>query len=918
MYAGLASGMTIFGGCTLKEFPLEDSVNLAAVFNNPPPESRPFFRWWWNGDRLSKPEIRRQLQVMKEAGMGGVEINPIAMPEQAQNLLEKPLLWLSDEWIAMLKYTQDEAHKLGLIVDLIIGTGWPFGGEFLDPDETIQGVKGEVTIVKGPTKKSIPLPKSVGKSTFKILQVVLYPENLYSLSQIIDLTDKVDPEKETLEADVPAGKYKLCVVTWQNHFRQVSHGAPGGAGPVLDHFNQKAVEKYLHHMSDRINDRLGQKLGSGIRALFCDSIELEGANWTGDFNEEFSRRRGYEILPYLPLLLDSTLKVSGEFTDIIKRVRFDQSTTLAELFMERFLMTYHKWCHENEAESRYQAYGYPWLYTDLIDGYLVPDIPEGDQWLFNGGWQPYCDVDQIRYAIWDKYASSAGHLAGRKIISAEAMTNTSGVFEATLAYIKEASDLNVVTGVNHHVLHGYNYSPPEAGFPGWIRFGCYFNEKNTWWPYFKYWTRYISRISGVMQASEPVSQVAIMGPTADIWSQAGLDRNVFNLQPWYLHCLWQALNHNGFGSDYVNGNILKNAMVKNGKITYGPMEYDLLLLCDVETISPEVAAIIKILAENGAKVVIMGNKPSRSPEMKNRVENDKRVQFAIEEALKSGLMKIDAPGENLQKSQQDFTNWTRQTMQKLAVNPGIQISDPDYCLFHFQQVDPTHKIFFFTNADRERILDFVATFPGKLQNLWKWDPEKGKREQVQISNNNEVPIQLNPLESLLLVSEKSSGKRQIKLNDKIVKRIPVAMAGSWELTCLPVHGDQFRLELHQLKDLSEEKNIAGFSGNIIYNNLAFLEDSIPDCIDLGIVYDIASLEINGKEAGVRWYGKKMFYIKDLVRKGDNKLTIKVTNTLFNYVRTLHDPVSDFWLSRSKTKNQLPTGMVGPLHWIYFF
>ncbi|MCU0381391.1 MAG: hypothetical protein MUE58_09410 [Chitinophagaceae bacterium] len=104
-------------------------------FSDPPAEARPFVRWWWNGNRITEKEITRQLDVFKKAGIGGIEINPIAIPEEADTSGTRALKWLSPEWNKLLAYASNEASERGLITDLIVGSGWPFGGEFLKKDD---------------------------------------------------------------------------------------------------------------------------------------------------------------------------------------------------------------------------------------------------------------------------------------------------------------------------------------------------------------------------------------------------------------------------------------------------------------------------------------------------------------------------------------------------------------------------------------------------------------------------------------------------------------------------------------------------------------------------------------------------------------------------------------------------------------
>jgi len=128
---------------------------LYDAFVAPPAQARPFFRWWWNGDCVTKQEIERELDLMQAAGAGGIEINPIAMPEDSTKTAARGLPWLSAEWNQMLKTAVDAAHQRGLQADLIVGSGWPFGGRFLRPDETIQGIGLKKTALVGPYRATL-------------------------------------------------------------------------------------------------------------------------------------------------------------------------------------------------------------------------------------------------------------------------------------------------------------------------------------------------------------------------------------------------------------------------------------------------------------------------------------------------------------------------------------------------------------------------------------------------------------------------------------------------------------------------------------------------------------------------------------------------------------------------------------------
>ena len=115
-----------------------ETDELYNAFIDPPANAGPFVRWWWNGNCVEEQEIKRELNVMHSAGIGGVEINSIAMPSHAMKTGAEPLQWAGKEWINMVRTASVTAKELGMMTDLIVGSGWPFGGRFLDEDETMQ------------------------------------------------------------------------------------------------------------------------------------------------------------------------------------------------------------------------------------------------------------------------------------------------------------------------------------------------------------------------------------------------------------------------------------------------------------------------------------------------------------------------------------------------------------------------------------------------------------------------------------------------------------------------------------------------------------------------------------------------------------------------------------------------------------
>jgi len=373
--------LLILVGCTNTNNHNDTVDNLYSSFKNPPAEARPFVRWWWNGDCIEVNEVERELDVMKTAGIGGVEINPIAKPGGGDPFDYKCYEWLSPEWNNRVKATADAAKQRGMVADILMGSGWPFGGEFLKKDQFLQGVGIRRIELEGPGTKTLnvkelwKLPgKNFGAHNNKdapdpeLFFLRLVPHDASGVTDVIDLMADV-AEDGTIKINVPKGKCDLFIGTYQRAYRTVLNGAAGSKGPVVDHFDAQDVREYMDRLSDAMATVLKGDMGDSFRALFCDSIELSGANISDDFFDQFFKRRGYDLRPYKQFVYydpygkgySDTLNYDQKFNEDIARIRYDFNRTLIELFNERFVKTFDDWSNEHGMKSRFQAYGMPWV-----------------------------------------------------------------------------------------------------------------------------------------------------------------------------------------------------------------------------------------------------------------------------------------------------------------------------------------------------------------------------------------------------------------------------------------------------------------------------------------------------------------------------------------------------------------------------
>ncbi|MBN2775844.1 MAG: hypothetical protein JXR31_16430 [Prolixibacteraceae bacterium] len=893
----------------------DDGQGLYNGFINPPSESRPFVRWWWNGNCLDKAEIIRELDILQKAGIGGVEINPIAMPAEAKDIGAKPIKWLNKEWNRMLVFAAREVQKRGMIADMIVGSGWPFGGEFLKEEETIQRViTNKIACKEGDTLRedkqslyqkalsAMSRKESEEAKNFDILFIRLVPLTITSPSQIIDLTGEYKKNNRLLY-HIPAGRYELVYGILQKEHRQVALGALGAAGPVMNHYDRDITLAYLGRLK-KISQDTGVPLNELIRALFCDSIELAGANWTDGFEELFFDTYQYRLDPWLSFVFYDPFTgypeenfVSG-FSDQLKRVRYDFNKLLVQVFLKNFTQEFQDFCTSEGILCRYQAYGTPFL-MGMMEGNMIADIPESNNWIYSSD----MDADEWNwsqghgYMIWNLYAASGGHLTGRKIISCEAMTNTRGVFKTSLDEIKQHDDMNFITGINHSVLHGYNYSPPEAGFPGWVRFGSYFSEQNTWWPYFPKWVEYNARLSYVFQNSNPVKKIAILAPEGDIWSSHGLTRSPFHTQPWYCYRLWEPISQSGSSCDYIGQNIIREGKKEDGSLTYGPMSYQTILLSSVRSLQSKTALALLDFVKNGGKLVAIGEVPARSLSYQNSDENDAIVQRVFKQ-LKADFperfFEVSAPG-----SENDLLPWTMELFRKTGIQKDVEIDFPDKAVYQIHKKAGEKDIWFFANSSRVKTSAFKAVFPTEEKAPWIWNPEDGTRSVFPFGKNrNELNIELDPLQSLLIVFEPTfEGEPVLSGVSSSEKRLQI-IQGPWDALFEHVNGQNFKRNFQELTEFgtSHDPQLNTFAGTVTYTTI-FNSDGTGDWVELGEVNKgICKVSLNGKQLGVNWYGRPLFPIdKNVLRKGKNKLQIKYIPVLSNYCKSLKDnPTAEKW------------------------
>jgi hypothetical protein len=456
-------------------------VAVADAFRRPPPDSRPRTRWWWFGPDVERAELARELDQMRDAGIGGVEV-AVVYP-----LSDAPDRFGSPAFLADLRFAAEQARARDLTFDVTLGSGWSFGGPHVTERTAARRLHWDRQEVL-PVEAALPLPRSwpgdepvaawMGDGS-----VQEFPEE-FELQPVVDGTVRVPPGRGPRVVLTAVAR-----LTGQN----VKRAAAGAEGPVLDHYSARATREHIEVVGEPMVAAVGAEL---LDSVFCDSLEVYGADWTPALRDEFRARRGYDPLPLLWLLAVDGAGAPG--------LRADYYRTLTELYEENFVAPLQAWAASRGVAFRIQGYGEP---PAAVSSYRFADRFEGEGW----GWTGIPPT---------RWASSAAQLHGRRVVSSETWTWVhSPSFRATPLDLRGELHEHLLCGVNQVVAHGWPYSPPDADGIGWIFYAAgALDERNPWWVAVRPITEYVHRLSELLRQGERVSDVGVYVPTRDAYA----------------------------------------------------------------------------------------------------------------------------------------------------------------------------------------------------------------------------------------------------------------------------------------------------------------------------------------------------------------------------------------------------------------
>lgn len=807
-------------------------------------------RWWWFGPAVTKPELARELRAMKDAGIGGVELQPVyplALDDPTTGFHNQP--YLSNEFLDNVRFAAATARELGLRFDLTLGSGWPYGGRYIPVTEAA----GKLRVVSVPFstgETSVAVPYLA--TSEKLLAAFASTPGQPTARQMLDLSS-IHNGRIVVNSQVPA------TVTFFISSRtgmMVKRPALGAEGFVLDHFDHAAIETHLHMVGERLMTAFGS---TPPYSVFSDSLEVNESDWTPDLLQQFRQRRGYDLTPYLPALVHDI----GPQTAAI---RHDWGETLTELINENYLTPLREWAAQHGTRFRSQTYGIPSV--SLSSNRLV-DLPEGE----GDDWRAFTPT---------RWASSASHLYQRNITSSETWTWLhSPPFRATPLDMKADADRFFLEGVNQIVGHGWPYSRPGLPEPGWHFYAAgAFDDHNPWWPVMPEVTHYFQRISFLLRQGQPVNDVALLLPTDDAWAQfhAGSD-SVSESMPGLLGPnVIPAILNAGFNFDFIDAQALEN-----GKLA----PYRILILPGVDRLPLATYQKIEDYAQHGGIVIATRSLPSKAPGLTQSAKNSPAVR-AISQQL---FQNAGAKGY--------FVEDERELSSVLDqhLTPDVSTSPQTEALGFVHRRLPFSDIYFLVNTSN-RELSTTATFRSGMKNADWLDPFTG--EIAPAGTSASIKLDLQPYQSRVLVFSNQSLPATNPDDIALAQSSALTLANDWTVTFPGLHRTIHMQTLHSWADDADTRFYSGpaiyaknFDFSIPSGKHVYLDFGAPtptDSLDkhsrffAGIeppIREAASISLNGQFAGDLWKPPYRLDITRLLHQGANHLSITVYNSALN-------------------------------------
>lgn len=869
--------------------------------------SKPGTFWWWLGSSVNEAEIDRQLNMLKEAGFGGVTVCPLY---EISNPVLPPIEFLSDRWNEVFRYTLAKGKELGMLVDVTTGGGWPMGGPWITKDNAEREWQLKVLAVNATAENRVVLRDEAGKAPIQCV-TLLDQSTGETHNEASNNSRSAKVIAPVMEDGKPAwqipdvGKCNILVARMGYRGSDVYVGGNGAKGPVFDYWSPVAFDNMVQPIDAFLN-----KMGDlRPRAVYCDSFEGQGGT-TPDIFEAFQKTNGYDVRPFMHEFLAET----GSPENI--RLWHDYRQTMASLHLE-FVKRWTAWANRNGMATRYQYTGDP---ANPINTCGAADIPE-DAPPFN---------------------TSAAHIFGKKLISAEEFTWGAGHnFKDYLDYYRKRGDDDLMLGLNHKIYHGTPFTPLSEPWPGPMYYaGGNFSETQPFFKHIRYLNEYFSRLQHILQESTPDMDVLMLWSIHDFWNRPNVGG--FN---WGQPFIWRnsnsaielqeikektraELTKRGIQTDLCSDEILlERTSTKNGEIKAGVQSYKVLVIPETSMVAAGTLSKLEQLARNGATVIFIKSIPSEAAVGMPLIQDMSKSATALETMAKSrqpgkgGVYVVADLKQLLDLLKQSGLRGEGlpDKLATLRVNHGGRMT---YLIRNHTQepLDVWVPLAKFNLADPLIVVGNPRANHLALAEE-RENPEGGKL----------VHLTMAPSE-LLTVTEvpKDSKWKNLGKLDYRVKQNLKTIGNQWTISWTDYDGASHQIQSDILKPWTDWPELGLFSGIVKYQTSFLVDDQEIKktlSIDVGSIHESAEIFINGKNAGCVWTTPFSLDVSKHLQQGTNTLVLEVANKAQNRIIEMNrkgvqwqkskleevsDDRSTSGLLNMSKLNPVPSGLLGPV------
>ncbi|MCF2948874.1 hypothetical protein L0668_12205 [Paraglaciecola aquimarina] len=745
-------------------------------------------------------------------------------------------------------------------------------------------------------------------------------QSIIEPTEIINLTDKVDVQGN-LNWQAPAGNWTVIRFGHVNMLKTNKPAEPEATGWETSKLDKQAIENHLRNgMMGNLMRAGGPLDGHDVHGILIDSWESGVPTWTMNSDQlpvEFKKRRGYDLLPYMPATLGYIVGSVDESNKFLRDLR----QTMDDLYLENFFAHFRTVSHDMGAKVYTEGATGETLPGDPLRYYGVSDYPMTEFW--------YPKAPSNKKEAKPIYAAaSAYHLYDKPFLAAEAATQLSVKWNESPQDLKYLINENFAKGINHLVFHTFSHTPqtdvvPGSSFGGSIGFPLL--RTQTWWRHTPTWITSLARSQYMLQQGEFVADV--------LWYLGDeLDRHPFDTHPF----------PQGHKFDYLNHELLQQKVkVTEGQLhVEGAGQYKVIMLRDSQRMLLSTAQKLKSLVEQGA--VILGNKPQASPSlMDNSAEVAELLSIADElwGESESGV-------KHTGKGKVYWGQSLQQVLDAESIQADVSFAkELDIRWLHRRTA--TADIYYVTNQ-HDKAIDASIRFRSTSGQPEIWNLDTGtshpaplwkKSREQETHDNTNVVLSLEPYGSQFIVfnkvnktnTETANGYQKLTHNSEVlldteqnwyrvyddgsrpvsfvngqllanksgdyqwhavnqslktqtVELATTAVTSPWQLEFEAGWDTPTKLTLNQLQPLNEHANpaVQHYSGTVTYATSFTLEKNASlTKLDLGQVSDIAEVWMNGKRVDTRWAAPYTFDISEHAVAGNNQLKVVVTNTWRN-------------------------------------